>query len=97
MDYPALAGLGICNLRSVFGRGVRGETLAKGDMLGAVRDAGFGRIIDLRTADHSERFATRCAKAGLEYHHIPMDARKLPPAELQKTLPRLFSLLDGDG
>lgn len=101
LHMKLLATLGIRNLHAVFGRGARGETLAKGgysyEVLGAVRDAGFGRIIDLRTADHSERFATRCAKAGLEYHHIPMDARNLPPAALQKTLPLLFSLLDGNG
>ncbi len=101
MNFESLAQLGIRNLHAVFGRGARGETLAKGGYachaLEVVRDAGFGTIIDLRTADHSDRFAEKCGKAGLEYHHIPMDARNLPPAELQRTLPRLFSLLDGDG
>lgn len=101
LHLELLAPLGIRNLHSVFGRGVRGETLAKGHgadtTLETVRGAGIRTIIDLRTADHSDRFAEKCDKAGLDYHHIPVDARNLGSGELHKTLPLLFSLLDGEG
>ena len=54
VDVENLEPLGILNLHSVFGRGVRGETLARGchmvsaiDRLGAV---GVTIVVDLRTA-----------------------------------------------
>ena len=101
MDYPALAGLGICNLRSVFGRGVRGETLAHGCHMGrtieGVRDAGVRTIVDLRTADHNDKLARRCAEVGLVYWHLPVDARTVGPEALSGFLPDLFRILDGDG
>jgi ribA/ribD-fused uncharacterized protein len=93
--------LGIRNLHSVFGRGVRGETLARrcyaGQMLERVGDAGVKVVIDFRTADHNDKFARRCADVGIAYHHIPTDSQVMPPEELFETLPRLFEVLDGDG
>lgn len=93
--------LGVRNLHTVFGRGVRGETLARrgliGQVLGCVKDAGVKVIIDFRTADHSDKFARRCADVGIVYHHVPTDAQVMPPEELFAALPRLFEVLDGDG
>ncbi|MBP5510561.1 MAG: hypothetical protein J6Z49_06565 [Kiritimatiellae bacterium] len=93
--------LGIRNLHSVFGRGVRGETLARrgllGDVLECVRDVGVKIVVDFRTSDHNDRIARRCADVGIGYHHIQADAKVTPPEELAKTLPRLFEVLDGDG
>lgn len=101
MEIEKLRKLGIKNLHPVFGRGVRGETLARrgllGDTLECVRDAGVKVVVDFRTADHNDRIARRCADVGIVYHHIPTDAKATPPEELFKTLPRLFEVLDGDG
>ena len=101
MEMEKLEKLGIRNLYPVFGRGVRGETLARrglmGDALECVRDAGVKVVVDFRTADHNDRIARRCADVGIVYHHIPTDAKATSPEELFKTLPRLFEALDGDG
>ena len=100
MKIQELRKLGIRRLHSVFGRGVRGETLARrcyaGQTLERVRDAGVKVIIDFRTADHNDKFARRCADIGIVYHHIPTDAQVTPSEELFKTLPCLFETLDGD-
>lgn len=101
MEIQEIKKLGIRNLHSVFGRGVRGETLARRGLiwqvLGRVKDAGVKVIIDFRTADHSDKFARRCADVGIVYHHVPTDAQVMPPEELFAALPRLFEVLDGDG
>ena len=101
MEMQELEKLEIRNMHSVFGRGVRGETLSRrchmGQTLERVRDAGVKVVIDSRTADHNDRFARRCADIGIVYHHIPTDAQIMPPEELFETLPRLFETLDGDG
>ncbi len=101
MEIEKLKKLGIRNLHSVFGRGVRGETLARrgllGDVLECVRDVGVKVVVDFRTADHNDRIARRCAELGIDYHHMPTDAKVTPPEELAKALPLLFEVLDGDG
>ena len=101
MKIQELRKLGIRRLHSVFGRGVRGETLARrcyaGQTLERVRDAGVKVVIDFRTADHNDRFARRCADVGIAYHHIPTDAQVTPARVLFEALPRLFEVLDGDG
>ena len=69
MEVQAFEKFGIRNLHSVFGRGVRGETLArgshKGQKLEFVRDAGVKDVVDFRTADHNDRLARRCADVGI--------------------------------
>ena len=101
MDFVALGNLGIGNLRSVFGRGARGETLAHGRHMGrtieGVREAGLRTVVDLRTADHNGKLSRRCAEVGLAYWHLPVDARTVGPEALSAVLPRLFRILDGDG
>ncbi len=78
MDVQAFERFGIRNIHSVFGRGVRGETLAReghmGQKLESVRDAGVKVVVDFRTADHNVRFARRCADVGIVYRHIPIDS-----------------------
>jgi len=93
--------LGIQNLHTVFGRGVRGETLSRrcymGETLERVRDAGVKVVVDFRTSDHNDRFGRRCADAGIVYHHMPTDAHVTPPEKMFEHLSRLFEVLDGDG
>lgn len=101
MDFVALENLGIGNLQSVFGRGARGEMLARGRHMGTtlerIRDAGVRTVVDLRTADHNDKLSRRCAEVGLAYWHLPVDARTVGPEALSAVLPRLFRILDGDG
>ncbi len=101
MDFRTLEGLGIRNLRSVFGRGARGETLARGCHMGPTLErigvAGVRAVVDLRTADHNDKLARRCAEVGLAYWHLPVDARTVEAEALSGVLPDLFRILDGDG
>lgn len=101
IDFARLSELGVRNVHPVFGRGARGETLARrchmGRTLERVRDAGVGTVVDLRTADYNDRLPRRCAAVGLAYLHVPVDARTMPPADLAAALPALFNVLDGSG
>lgn len=101
MDLAKLQGLGIRNLRTVFGRGARGETLARGCHIGrtleVVKEAGVNVVIDLRTADHNDKLHRRCDDVGLRYQHLPVDARSIPSDDMAVTLPALFRYLDEGG
>ena len=101
MDITKLSELGIRNVYSVFGRGVRGETLARGCHMGQtledVKAAGVKTIIDLRTADHNDKICRRCTDVGLGYLHVPTDAKTMASEELVATLPTLFDAIDGNG
>lgn len=101
IDIAKLAELGIRNLHEVFGRGVRGETLARGfcsdEALARVREAGITKVVDLRTADHNARLSARCAAVGLGYDHIPIDASSTSPDVLLAGLSRLFEIVDDGG
>ena len=101
IDFHVLESLGIRNLRPVFGRGARGETLARGCHIGRVlelvAEAGVRTVVDLRTADHSEKLARRCEEVGLVYWHLPVDARTVDSETLSGVLPGLFRIIDGDG
>ncbi len=101
VDVEKLETLGIRNLHSVFGRGARGETLAKGCHMAGTVDrlmgAGVSTVVDLRTADHNDKLSRKCRKTGLDYIHIPIDAHATSAEDIRQNLPRLFSILDGDG
>lgn len=101
MDIEKLKELGIRNVFGVFGRGARGETLARGCHMGHilqdVKVLGIRTIIDLRTADHNDKLERRCGSVGLDYYHIPIDSKGVDAIELRKRLDCLFRLLDGDG
>lgn len=101
MDFRKLEGLGIRNLHSVFERGARGETLAKGchmaGTVGRLMEAGVSTVVDLRTADHNDKLSRKCCETGLGYFHIPIDAHATSAEDIRQNLPRLFSVLDGDG
>ena len=58
---------------------------------------GVRRIIDLRTADHSDKLPSACSLLGLEYAHVPVDSMVQRAAALAERLPTLFRMLDEDG
>ena len=67
MDYGEIDSCGIRNLAPVFGRGLRGETLSAGRnrrWVEGVMRMGVRRIIDLRTADHSDKLPHACSLLG---------------------------------
>ena len=101
MDITKLSELGIRNVHCVFGRGARGETLARGCYMGQtlehVKEAGIRTVIDLRTADHNKKLCRRCTELGISYLHIPTDAKTMASEELAATLPTLFDAIDGEG
>lgn len=89
--------IGINNLHPVFGRGLRGETLAAARNRRFVNDlvaAGVRVVIDLRTADHNDKLMKGCEALGLAYHHFPIDSHVQADEEVAQSLPEMFDLLD---
>ena len=76
--YESLKQYPIVDLAPVYDKGVRGRTMSgRGSnwLLAKVRDAGVKVIIDLRTADHTNRYERNVAEARLEYHSLPIDSK----------------------
>ena len=98
--YESLKQYPIVDLAPVYGQGVRGRTMSgRGSnwLLAKVRDAGVKVIIDLRTADHTDRYDRNVAEAGLEYHNLPIDSRNTDVHQIIGSLPLLFELMDKGG
>ena len=84
----------------VYDKGVRGRTMSgRGSnwLLAKVRDAGVKVIIDLRTADHTNRYNRNVAEAGLEYHSLPIDSKNTDVHQIIGSFPLLFELMDKGG
>ena len=97
IDFEKLKALNITNLQIVENKGVRGESLSADrnyKFLGKIKECGINQIIDLRTADYTEKFAKKCKNFGLKYTHIPIDSKKTSPREILDSLPKLFNLLN---
>lgn len=95
--YEALKRFPIVDLAPVYDKGVRGRTMSgRGSnwLLAKVRDAGVKVIIDLRTADHTDRYDRNVAEAGLEYHNLPIDSKNTDVHRIIGSLPLLFELMD---
>lgn len=95
--YESLKQYSIVDLAPVYDKGVRGRTMSgRGSnwLLAKVRDAGVKVIIDLRTADHTNRYERNVAEAGLEYHSLPIDSKKTDVHQIIASLPKLFKLID---
>ena len=95
--YEALKRYPIVDLAPVYDKGVRGRTMSgRGSnwLLAKVRDAGVKTIIDLRTADHTDRYDRNVAEAGMEYHSLPIDSKNTGVHQIIASLPLLFELMD---
>ena len=95
--YESLKQYPIVDLAPVYGKGVRGRTMSgRGSnwLLAKVRDAGVKTIIDLRTADHTDRYDRNVAEAGMEYHSLPIDSKNTGVHQIIASLPLLFELMD---
>ena len=98
--YEALKRYPIVDLAPVYDKGVRGRTMSgRGSnwLLAKVREAGVKCIIDLRTADHTDRYDRNVAEAGLEYHSLPIDSKNTGVHQIIASLPLLFELMDKGG
>lgn len=97
MNTDIITSLPIKDLHIVANRIVRGETLFASknrQWLPVIHDAGITTIIDLRTADHTARYADICKAVEIQYYHIPIDRCIQTDKEVIESLPLLFSLLD---
>ena len=95
--YEALMQYPIVDLAPVFDRGVRGRTMSgRGSnwLLDKVYEAGVKTIIDLRTADQTDRYYHNVMEAGMEYHSIPIDSKATDVHQIIASLPGLFELMD---
>ena len=98
--YEALKRYPIVDLAPVYDKGVRGRTMSgRGSnwLLAKVREAGVKCIIDLRTADHTDRYDRNVAEAGMEYHSLPIDSKNTGVHQIIASLPLLFELMDKGG
>lgn len=97
VDFESLKQLKITNFQIVDNKGVRGESLsAKRNyrFLSKIKEYGINRVIDLRTADYTPKYKLKCNSNGLDYMHIPIDAKTTPAKDIIKNLPKLFKALD---
>ena len=101
--YESLKQYPIVDLAPVYDKGVRGRTMSgRGSnwLLAKVRDASVKVIIDLRTADHTNRYERNVAEARLEYHSlpiVPIDSKNTDVHQIIGSLPLLFELMDKGG
>ena len=98
--YNSLKRYPIVDLAPVYDKGVRGRTMSghgSNWLLAKVRDAGVKVIIDLRTADHTDRYDRNVAEAGLEYHSLPIDSKNTDVHQIIASRPLLFDLMDKGG
>lgn len=89
--------LKIDNLHPTINNGYRGCSLSSNRNRWALPkffEAGVTTIIDLRTADHTERFRRQCEEIGFEYYHFPLDSKNTPTEEIVAFLPELIRIID---
>ena len=97
MNIQTIMSSGIQNIAKVSDNIVRGETLwaaRNRKFIPLLRDAGVTVIIDLRTADFTNRYVEMCSGDGLRCFHFPVDSYQIDDEEIIGFLPQLFSLLD---
>lgn len=95
--YEKLKALPIVDLAPVFSNGVRGRTMSASSsnwLLPLVREAGVKTIIDLRTADHTDKFEEKVKAAELEYRHLAIDSNHTDVHDIITSLPSLFEWMD---
>ena len=51
-------------------------------------------MLDLRTADHSDRFGEFCRQNGLEYFHFPIDKAQTDCRTIIDNLPKMIDLMN---
>ena len=92
--YDRLLALPIADLAPVFDNGVRGRTMSSSSCSWQVREAGVKTVIDLRTADHTDKFCKKVHDAGLAYRHIAIDSKNTDVREIIASLFDFFAWLD---
>lgn len=93
----SILNLRIDNLHPTINGGYRGCSLSSKRNLWALPkffEAGITTIIDLRTADHTDRFGNQCEGVGFEYYHFRLDSKNTPTVEITAYLPELIRIID---
>lgn len=89
--------LKIDNLHPTINDGYRGCSLSSKRNRWALPkffELGITTIIDLRTADHTDRFRDQCKEVGFVYYHFPLDSKNTPTEEVVTFLPELIRVID---
>lgn len=97
LDVDKIKKLGIPNLQLVDNKGFRGESLSADrnyKFLPLIKKYGIDTVVDLRTADYTNKYKEKCNKFGLKYLHIPIDAKTVPDREIIDNLPLLFKTIE---
>lgn len=100
INFIELQKANIPNLRIVYNKGVRGETLSSirnEQFIPLVKKCGIDTIIDLRTCDYTDKFRDKCKKNNLKYIHIPIDKEQESDANIIKSMPTLFEYIKQGG
>ena len=87
---------GIPNLRAVYDKGVRGETLSclrNEKFLPIVKKCGVETIIELRSDDFSRTFKDKCKQNGLNYFYFPIDKTQIPDRIILNNLPKFIDTI----
>lgn len=95
--HERLRHLPITDLAPVFQNGVRGRTLSASSshwLLAKIQEAGVRTVIDLRTADHTDKFQQKVTSVGLAYRHIAIDSKNTDTREIIDILPSFFEWMD---
>ena len=97
VNFEELKNAGIPNLKLIFDKGLRGETLSspKNDRyLKLIKKCGVDTVIDLRGADYTPKYKEKCDKLDLRYVHFPLDKDKIFDRLILDNMPELFEVLE---
>lgn len=97
INYPELKKAGIPNLKLIFNKGLRGETLSspKNDKyLRLLKNCGIDTVIDLRGGDFTPKYKQKCDKFDLKYLHFPIDKDTISDRIILDNMPELFKILE---
>lgn len=95
--HERLCHLPITDLAPVFQNGVRGRTLSASSnywLLAKIQEAGVRTVIDLRTADHTDKYQQKVTSIGLAYRHIAIDSKNIDTRKIIDILPSFFKWMD---
>lgn len=95
--FKKIKELNIPNLQQINDKGFRGESLSaekNQKFLKQIKNYGINTIIDLRTADYTEKYSKRCQELGFKFYHIPIDSKIVSDREIINSLPILFERME---
>ena len=95
--FKKIKELNIPNLHQISDKGFRGESLSaerNQKYLKQIKNYGINTIIDLRTADYTEKYRKHCQELGFKFYHIPIDSKNVSDREIINNLHLLFERME---